>query len=80
MADTPTIASIHAHLEKATSDFAAADAAYRAASAERNSAINHLNAVQKEFDAKLAEVRAAAPTDSDWKQKARQQAMDARRL
>lgn len=63
---TKTLSEIEAELVKANARYTAAKVAQQEAQRELTAATNHLNFGQKAFDERVAEMRKAAPRDSDW--------------
>ena len=61
-----TLADLACDVAKATTALADAERETSFARSRETSARNDLNAAQRAFDAAVAEVRKAAPRDSDW--------------
>jgi phage-related tail protein len=63
-----SIAEIEADMGTAAENLAAIDKEYREVSNRRTDAINRVNALQKEFDARVEGLRWSAPQNTDWRQ------------
>lgn len=62
----PDLAALQSRLEAAERAYHEAKDAARVASRAETIALNHLNAVQREFDEACAALRKSAPSGSDW--------------
>lgn len=69
--DAQELARLGQNLREAEEAFQAADVADRAASRDRTNALNRLNDHQKKLDAFIEKLKAASPTDGNWKQQAK---------
>lgn len=63
------LAEVIGELYSAKGAYQRADHRYRDASKDHTSALNRLNDAQKRFDAVVADMKKAAPRDSDWQQR-----------
>jgi hypothetical protein len=67
--DMTDIGTLAASVETATRAYEGCKRAESVARGETCTALNALNEAQRRLDAKLAEMRKAAPSDSDWSRK-----------
>ena len=67
MTDKPSLADLEKALNAATEHFRSTSARAAAVRREETDATNRMNDAQKAFDARIDEMRKAAPQGSDWK-------------
>lgn len=72
MAEESTIAELHEQLLRLQQQYDECKKHESIASSATCSALNNLNGAQKAFDAAVAEIKKAAPRDSDWKRAERE--------